>query len=100
MSDRSQGAVVRRHPFAELESWMPWEPLGSVMDEFLADWPRELRRSSVALPSVDIDLPALTGPSLELVYAASWFMGHSFPGTMISGAGGRYPSALCGRMVL
>ena len=35
------------------------------------------------------DLPALTGPGLELVYAASWFMGNSFPGTMISGAGGR-----------
>jgi hypothetical protein len=43
-----------------------------------------------------IDLPALTGPGLELVYAASWFMGNSFPGTMISGAGGRYPRALCG----
>ena len=54
MSDRSQGAVVRRHPFAEFESWKPWEPLGSVMDEFLAGWPRELRRSGVALPSVDI----------------------------------------------
>ncbi len=36
-----------------------------------------------------IDLPALTGPGSELVYAASWFMGDSFPGTMISGAGGR-----------
>ena len=46
------------------------------------------------------DLPVLTGPGLELVYAASWFMGNSFPGTMVSGAGGRYPSALCGRMVL
>ncbi len=33
-----------------------------------------------------LDLPALTGPGLELVYAASWFMGNSFPGTMISGA--------------
>ena len=47
-----------------------------------------------------IDLPALTGPGTELVYAASWFMGNPFPGTMISGAGGRYPSALCGRIVL
>ena len=35
------------------------------------------------------DLPALTGPGSRLVYAASWFMGNSFPGTMISGAGGR-----------
>ena len=35
------------------------------------------------------DLPALTGPGLELVYAASWLMGNSSPGTMISGAGGR-----------
>jgi hypothetical protein len=33
-------------------------------------------------------LPTLTGPSTELVYAASWFMGNSSPGTMISGAGG------------
>jgi HSP20 family protein len=54
MSEQSQGAVVRRHPFAKFESWKPWEPLGSVMDEFLADWPRDLRRSSAALPSVDI----------------------------------------------
>ena len=36
-----------------------------------------------------IDLPALTGPGSELVYAASWFMGNSFLGTMTSGAGGR-----------
>ena len=35
-------------------------------------------------------LPALTSPGSGLVYAASWFMGNSFPGTMISGAGGRY----------
>ena len=35
------------------------------------------------------DLPASAGPGSELVYAASWFMGNSFPGTMISGAGGR-----------
>jgi hypothetical protein len=35
------------------------------------------------------DLPALTGPGSELVYAASWFMGNPSPGTMISGAGGR-----------
>jgi hypothetical protein len=34
------------------------------------------------------DLPALTGPGLELVYAASWFMGIPSPGTMISGAVG------------
>ena len=47
-----------------------------------------------------LDLPALTGPGSKLVYAASWFIGDSSPGTMISGAGGRYPSALCGRMVL
>ena len=33
------------------------------------------------------DLPALTGSGSELVYAASWFMGNSVPGTMISGAG-------------
>ena len=37
----------------------------------------------------DPDLPALTGPGSELVYAASWIMGNSFPGTMISGAGSR-----------
>jgi HSP20 family protein len=54
MSEQSQVAIVRRHPFAEFESVKPWETLGSVMNEFLADWPRELRRSSVALPSVDI----------------------------------------------
>jgi hypothetical protein len=47
-----------------------------------------------------IDLPASTGPGSQLIYAASWFMGNSFPGTMLSGAGGRYPSALCGRIVL
>ncbi len=41
------------------------------------------------LREVGVDLPALTGPGSELVYAASWFMGNSFPGTMISGAGGR-----------
>ncbi len=35
------------------------------------------------------DLPALTGPGSELVYAASWFMGNPSLGTMISGAGGR-----------
>ncbi len=46
------------------------------------------------------NLPASIGPGSELVYAASWFMGNSFPGTMISAAGGRYPSALCGRIVL
>jgi len=46
------------------------------------------------------DQPALFGPGSELVYAALWFMGNSFPGTMISGAGGRYPRALCGRIVL
>ena len=34
------------------------------------------------------DLPALTGPGTELVYAASWSMGNSPSGTMISGAGG------------
>ncbi len=34
-----------------------------------------------------LGLPALTGPGLELVYAASWFMGNSSPGTLISGAG-------------
>jgi hypothetical protein len=38
---------------------------------------------------LEIDLPALTGPGSGLVYAASWFMGNSSPGTMISGAGGR-----------
>jgi HSP20 family protein len=54
MSEQSQGAVVRRHPFAEFESWKPWEPLGSVLDDLFADRARELRRSSVALPSVDI----------------------------------------------
>jgi hypothetical protein len=46
--------------------------------------------ASVAPPtSNDADLPALTGPGSGLVYAASWFMGNSFPGIMISGAGGR-----------
>ncbi len=50
-------------------------------------------------PQCANDLPALTGPGTELVYAASWFMGNSSPGTMISGAGGLYPSALCGRIV-
>ena len=43
------------------------------------------------------DQPSLIGPGLELVYAASWFMVNSFSGTMISGAGGRYPSALACR---
>ena len=37
----------------------------------------------------ETDLPALTGPGSELVYAASWFMGNPSLGTMISGAGGR-----------
>ncbi len=50
-------------------------------------------------PWSSTDLPALTGPGSGLVYAASWFMGNPSPGTMISGAGGRYPSALCGRIV-
>ncbi len=45
----------------------------------------------------EIGLPALTGPGSGLVYAASWSMGNSVPGTMISGAGGREPSALWGR---
>ncbi len=40
-------------------------------------------------PNRSDGLPALTGPDSELVYAASWFMGNSFPGTAISGAGGR-----------
>ena len=34
-------------------------------------------------------LPASTGPGSQLVYAASWSMGNSSLGTMISGAGGR-----------
>ena len=54
MREPSEGAVVRRHPFAELESWKQWEPLRSVMDELFADGPRELRRPSVAVPNVDI----------------------------------------------
>ena len=37
----------------------------------------------------EFDVPALTGPGLQLVYAASWFMGNSSLGTIISGAGGR-----------
>jgi hypothetical protein len=44
----------------------------------------ELRLDLEALCS---DLPALTGPGSELIYAASWFMGNPSPGTMISGAG-------------
>ncbi len=36
-----------------------------------------------------LDVPALTGPGLQLVYAASWSMGNSSLGTIISGAGGR-----------
>jgi hypothetical protein len=52
----------------------------------------ERRRETQSNPG----LPASTGPGTELVYAASWFMGSSSSGTMISGAGGRYPSALCG----
>jgi HSP20 family protein len=54
MSEKSEGVVVRRHPFAELESWMHWDPLRSAMDEFFGDRPREPRRGGVALPSVDI----------------------------------------------
>ncbi len=55
MSEHSEGAVVRRHPVVEFETWRPWAPLRSVMDELFADRPREdLRRSGAAPPSVDI----------------------------------------------
>ena len=54
MSEQSEGAVVRRHPFAGLESWKTWEPLRSLMDEFFTDSPQGLRRSGLAVPSVDI----------------------------------------------
>ena len=54
MSKPSEAAIVRRHPFLEFESSLPWEPLRSMMGEFFSDWPRDLRRSGVALPSVDI----------------------------------------------
>ncbi len=48
------------------------------------------RRTAVRSTSfTEVDLPASTGPGLELVYAASWFMGNPSLGTMISGAGGR-----------
>jgi hypothetical protein len=46
------------------------------------------------------DLPALTGPGSKLVYAASWLIGNSPSDTMVPDAGGQYPSALCGRMML
>ena len=60
----------------------------------------EVHRARTFIQFPTTDQPALFGPGSELVYAASWFIGNSSPGTMISGAGGRYPSALCGRIVL
>jgi hypothetical protein len=47
------------------------------------------RRDRCVRGSDGNDLPVSTGPGSQLVYAASWFMGNSSLGTMISGAGGR-----------
>jgi hypothetical protein len=50
----------------------------------------KLREAEVWLSQgKSIDRPALTGPGLGLVYAASWFMVNFSPGMMIPGAGGR-----------
>jgi HSP20 family protein len=55
MSEKTENAVVRRHPFAELELWKPWEPLRSIMGEFFQDLPRDWpQRTGLAVPSVDI----------------------------------------------
>jgi hypothetical protein len=55
----------------------------------------KLREAEVWLSQgKSIDRPALTGPGLGLVYAASWFIGNSSPGTVISGAGGAGGSSL------
>jgi len=54
MSEQSEGAVVRRNPFAELESWNAWAPLRNVVDEFFGEWPRYATRGGVSLSSVDI----------------------------------------------
>ena len=46
-----------------------------------------------------IDLPAFFGPVLELVYAARFKFVKASQGSRVSGTGGWYRSALCGRMV-
>jgi hypothetical protein len=43
----------------------------------------KLREATVSQNTEIRDLPASTGPGSGFVYAASWFMGDSFPGTMI-----------------
>jgi len=61
-------------------------PIFSRLDPFFE---RELRFLTDVHEKVvgeqEGDLPALTGPGSELIYAALWFMGNSSPGTMISG---------------
>ena len=54
MSEQPEGAVVRRNPFAELESWNAWAPLRNIVDEFFAEWPSYATRSGASLSSVDI----------------------------------------------
>jgi HSP20 family protein len=55
MSEKSEGPVARRHPFADLDLWKPWDPFRGLMGEFFADLPQDWPQRPIGTsPRVDI----------------------------------------------
>lgn len=54
MSERNEGAVARRQPFAETGLGRGREPFRGLLDELFGDWSREAAPGGMSIPTVDI----------------------------------------------